>query len=149
MNLHPILVHFPIALLTIYALLECVRSKRAMEIMHAFHVKGTLVIIGALGAAAAYATGPEKMARSLVGQMHQKFATATLIIFSIIALAYLWEWFWPSKHSNFMMRPYIIIPLAIIGLVAVTITGGLGGALVYGTHFDPFLAPVFKFLGVY
>jgi hypothetical protein len=67
----------------------------------------------------------------------------------VIALSYVLELFWPNKYSAYLHRPYIIVPLALLGLIAVTITGGLGGAIVYGTHFDPFMAPVFKFLGVY
>lgn len=150
MDLHPIIVHFPVALLTVYALLECVRHKRAMEIMHAFHVKGMLVIIGALGAAAAYLTGPDQIAgASALGRMHGNFATWTLIVSLVIALSYLLEWWKPNKYSAFMHRSYVIIPLALILLALVVITGGLGGALVYGTHFDPFMAAIFKFLGVY
>jgi uncharacterized membrane protein len=147
-DFHPILVHFPIALLTLYAVLECVRFKRAMEVMHAFHVKATLVIFGALGAAAAYATGPDVHGSPLVA-VHERFATITLIIFSVIALSYLFELFKSNKYSAFVHRSYIIIPLAVLGLIAVTITGGLGGAIVYGTQFDPFMAPIFKLLGVY
>jgi uncharacterized membrane protein len=149
MDLHPILVHFPIGLLTIYAILELIRFKKIMVKPHWFHTKATFAIIGALFACLAYLTGPEGGEGTRLHEMHHTFATFTLIIFFVIALAYLLEWIKPSKYSLFIMRPYIIIPLAILGLICITITGGLGGAMVYGTHFDPFMAPVFKFLGVY
>lgn len=149
MNIHPIVVHFPIALLTVYSLMECLRFRKVLELPHWFSIKASFVILGALGAAAAYVSGPEGAARSLLGEMHESFAFATLVIFAGIALMYALEWFFPSKYSNVVMRPYIIVPLALAGLVVVTITGGLGGALVYGTTFDPFMAPVFRLLGVY
>ncbi len=149
MDLHPIFVHFPVALLTVYAVLELIRFEKVTSRPYWFHVKAIFAIFGSLGAIAAYATGNDHGAHSALGQMHVTFATTTLIIFCIIGFSYLLEWFKPSKYSLFVMRPYIIIPLAVLGLVAVTITGGLGGALVYGTHFDPFMAPIFKLLGVY
>lgn len=149
MYLHPILVHFPVALLTIYAVLELIRFQKVISRPYWFHVKALFAIFGALGALSAFLTGPDQAKTIPLGQMHANFATTTLIIFGIIGLSYLLEWFKPSKYSLFVMRPYIIIPLAILGLIAVTITGGLGGALVYGTHFDPFMAPIFKILGVY
>ncbi|MDB5194354.1 MAG: hypothetical protein JWN50_368 [Parcubacteria group bacterium] len=148
MDLHPIFVHFPVALLTIYAVLECIRFRKVLEKPYWFYVKAMFVIFGSLGSVAAYITGPDVHGAPLVS-MHQTFATITLIIFAIIGITYLLEWWKPSRYSLFVMRPYIIIPLAILGLIAVTVTGGLGGAIVYGTHFDPFMAPIFKILGVY
>jgi uncharacterized membrane protein len=147
--LHPIFVHFPIALLTMYAVLELIRFKKVLAKPYWFFVKAMFVIFGALGAAAAYMTGPDALARSPLGREHSNFATLTLILFAIIGCAYLLEWKRPNKYSKFILRPYIIIPLALIGLAAVTITGALGGALVYGTNFDPLMAPIFKMLGVY
>ena|SRR5579872_6565978 len=147
-NFHPILVHFPIALLTIYAIFECIRFKKVIERPYWFFIKATLVILGELGALAAYVTGHGQRGSVLI-HIHNQFAIFTVWIFAIISLSYLLEWFKPSKYSNFMMKPIIIIPLAFIGLLAVVITGGLGGAIVYGTQFDPFMAPIFKLLGVY
>jgi uncharacterized membrane protein len=80
MNIHPIVVHFPIALLTLYGVLECVRWKKVMDFMHAFHVKATLVIAGTLGAIVAYISGPEVHGSALVS-WHEDFATITLCLF--------------------------------------------------------------------
>lgn len=148
MNIHPIIVHFPIALLTLYAVFELIRFKKVTSQPYWFQIKAILAVLGTLGAYVAAASGPDG-GGSALKEMHEQFASLTVLIFTIIALAYLLEWFFPSKYSNFVHRPYIIIPLAILGLVAVTVTGGLGGALVYGTQFDPFMAPIFKLLGVY
>lgn len=152
MNLHPIVVHFPVALLTLYAVLELVRFKRVMEKPYWMMIKAILAVFGFLSALAAYTTGPEveggDAPRILV--MHETFASATVIIFGIIALHYLLRF---ARHEGIHHRiptlpNVVIILLAILGLVAITITGGLGGAMVYGTNFDPFMAPIFKLLGV-
>jgi uncharacterized membrane protein len=148
--LHPIIVHFPIALLTVYAVLELVRFKKVTSQPYWFYVKAVLVILGSLGSLAAFMTGPEgDGALPPIVAMHARFATTTVILFLIISMSYLLTWCKPTRVTSFVLRPYIIIPLALAGLVCITITGGLGGAIVYGTHFDPFMAPIFKLLGVY
>lgn len=148
--LHPILVHFPVALLTIYALLELIRFKKVISQPYWFYIKASFAILGSLGSLAAFLTGPEGegVLPPLVA-MHERFATVTVLLFLIINISYLSAWLRPMRFSAFVLRPYIIIPLALIGLVCITITGGLGGAIVYGTTFDPFMAPIFKMLGVY
>lgn len=150
MDLHPILVHFPVALLTVYAILECIRFKKVLEKPYWFYIKAVLAILGELGALAAYATGHGVRGSALV-QMHSTFATITVWIFATLAISYIKEWLkregmWLTKFSA---PGYVIVILAIAGLVSVTITGGLGGAIIYGTHFDPFMTPIFKLLGVY
>lgn len=144
-------VHFPIALLTIYALFEILRLRQLMEKAYWFYLKGVFVILGEVGAIAAFLTGERGIHYGegiRLIEMHQKFGTFTAIVFGIIALAYAMEWRKPNTISLSIMRPWIIIPLAVIGLISITITGGLGGAIVYGTGFDPLMAPVFKLLGV-
>lgn len=150
MDLHPILVHFPVALLTVYAALECIRLKKVLEKPYWFYIKATLAIFGELGALAAYATGHGVRGSTLV-HMHSMFATITVWLFAILSLSYLNEWLKREGrwHIKFALPGFVIIILAILGLASVTITGGLGGAIVYGTHFDPFMAPIFKLLGVY
>jgi uncharacterized membrane protein len=166
-GLHPILVHFPIALLSLYAILECLRFKKLLAWQPFFYIKAFLVIVGGLAGIAAYSTGPEGMAvngwsgyASMVGSngrpfvdqivnMHSNFASLTLGIFSVIAVSYLVVWIQkirPIQHSawsvilkiaNFIQKPAVIILLALLGLLAVTITGALGGSIVYGPNVDP------------
>lgn len=47
-NIHPLLVHFPIALLTVYSLLEAVPLKRIQKLPYWFYVKAVLLITGTI-----------------------------------------------------------------------------------------------------
>ena len=48
MNIHPLLVHFPIALLTIYSLLELVPFKQIYRQSYWFYTKAIILIIGSI-----------------------------------------------------------------------------------------------------
>lgn len=129
--LHPILVHFPIALLLVYSLLESIRFRNV-------ETKKVLLYLGTLGAFAAALVAP-KGGYAGLKFFHVLLAATTIIIFSTLSLCYLKNW----------QKPQILIPLALLGAATIVLTGGFGGAMVYGTHFDPMMAPIFKLLGVY
>lgn len=166
MNLHPILVHFPVALLTIYALLELASViKPIRERAYVFYVKATVLILGTLAALPTYLTGfiqlgppqPDSEARRVI-LTHYHFATATLIIFGFLALCYAAAWLtrewtampeiwkrrlaWPRAVTESLLAP----ALAVIGLVCVTVTGALGGAMVYGSDVDPAVNFLYRLL---
>jgi len=159
MNLHVIFIHFPIALFTLYAFFEVLRFKKLQEKIYWFYIKATLSIAGALGSYVAYISGDALEDKfSAVGNLldiHSIWATISVIIFSIIAFAYLIEWvkrsnlihsdinsffgrvwFIKQRVSEIILSPVIIIPLAIFGIIAITITGALGGIIVYGKNAD-------------
>lgn len=143
MDLHPIFVHFPIAFLTVYAIFELVRFRRIVEKPYWHEVKAVLVIVGFAGAVIAAITGGVASNWAIGGPrifaMHQIFALITIVLSGIAAFGYI--------KNNFSSLVYIV--LAALILVSITITGGLGGAMVRGTDFDPLMAPIFKLLGVY
>ncbi|MBI2673968.1 MAG: hypothetical protein HYX23_01670, partial [Candidatus Zambryskibacteria bacterium] len=142
--LHPLVIHYPIAFLTTYVIFELVRIRKILALPYWFYIKATLIGIGEVSALTTLIAA--MMSDALVGgnrlvEMYKLFMIAVVIVFGVITLFYLK---WPK-----MLQPFVIIPLAVIGLFFIVIAGGLFGATVYGTHFDPFLAPIFKLLGVY
>ncbi len=143
MDLHPLLIHYPIAFLTTYAVFELLRFKKLLGLPYWFYVKGTLLILGEISAiatliAALFSTST-LAGESRLADMYKLFMFITVIIFGITSLFYL---------KN-IYKPYIILALAVAGFFSIIIAAGLFGAIVYGTQFDPFLAPVFKLLKVY
>lgn len=171
MNLHPIFVHFPIALLTIYAILELIRLKSVTNRPYFFYLKATFAILGFVSAKAAIFSGLaiEDNFRGEIVETHEKLAFLSLFVFGIIALAYIVEFleregiilwlqnkfngklgwlFWIEKFISKISNPaiekgYIILP-AIIGLILVSLTGALGGIMVYGASSDPFTRIVYQ-----
>ena len=164
-------VHFPIALLVTYSMLELVSIKFITRYPNWFFIKASFVIIGVLSAFPTLMTGDmlEELSESKriydhnLVELHSSFAGATTIFYGAIALIYLIALianeekvrnyitglkFMPSGWSNIfertcqgcqiMVKHKFLILLAFIGLILVTITGGLGGILSSGYGVDPF-----------
>ncbi len=173
MNIHPVVVHFPVALLTIYALMELIRFNKVKSQPYWFYVKALFLMIGGLGALAARQTGEwaaEGVDRSSdtagILNMHENFANATTLIFGTLAVGYLIIWlnrenifkFFNNNQTlikiwNFILpiakvliETKLVILLAFAGLACVTITGGLGGIMVYGPDADPFFGFIYKLI---
>ena len=89
MNIHPILVHFPIALLTLYAIWELIRFKKVTAQHYWFHVKAILIIAGLVTAELALGSGEaiEKMfkeenpIKDAIVPVHAASAEGTIGIF--------------------------------------------------------------------
>jgi len=172
--IHPLFVHFPIGMLVVYGLLELIRFRFVLRELYWFYIKASLSIFGTLLAYFTLATGDgaehyirqtgNDFQRSLV-DVHAGFAGTTTIIFSIAAFAYLIEWLhripktnnffslkFPKvyeilmKISLFIRKPFIIMPLAVLGIILMTITGGLGATMVYGPDVDPIVHAIYSFV---
>ncbi len=165
MDIHPIFVHFPIALLTVYAVLELIRFEKVTNQAYYFYIKGALLIIGILTSSLALQTGEmaeDGVARSLhnLVETHATFANISTWIFAVLAIVYAIVWISKTEYNQklnesgfakiwnlklmiankIMNNSFIMIILAILGLVAITITGALGGAIVYGPDVDPIVS---------
>jgi uncharacterized membrane protein len=105
MNLHPIFVHFPIALLTLYTLCELLRFKKIKEQPTWFYLKAILVICGTAGATVALFTGSEAKRAVLTGvinaqvanprlviSLHENWAKGASLIYLLLAAAYAVAW---------------------------------------------------------
>ncbi len=160
MNIHPILVHFPIALLSLYGLFELVRSNKLMALKEWFYIKFALLFFGLLGAFAALGTGEfgESLyphARDLI-EIHSGFAAATTIAFAVLLIPYLVDvvnnvfvakfpsllnfraWRTVCLLRTSIFRSWMMVVLALVGLGLLFLTGTLGGAIVYGPDTDIF-----------
>ncbi len=172
MNLHPVFVHFPVALLTVYSVLEILRLKKFTEQSFWFYLKASLAIFGTIGAFFSYISGEAAEHSVRTGEfvpavenfrqvvsMHELFAKLSMGIFGLIALSYFVLWIKRAGYchshkifqkiclfASFLVESPFGVIIAILGLVCITITGGLGGVMVYGTEADPFFGFVYKIL---
>ncbi len=172
MNIHPIFVHFPIALFTLYSLAEFTRVRRLNSSSPWFYIKAFLVMIGGLSALVARQSG--EIAQHLVTdsaikqvvRLHSSWANISIAIYGTVGVIYFFAWIeragliqtlkstFSKKYEvlgflerlkkiiysvvNILFRPWFLIILALAGLISITITGGLGGIIVFGPHIDPF-----------
>lgn len=166
MNIHPLLVHFPIALLLSYSLLELIRFKRFHGREYWFFAKAILVILGTLGAFAAFVTGdgaehayggPLSHANArIIINLHSTFAGLATAFYGVIAVFYIIGWL-RREHRvvfheiNFLSKLWNLLVtietsitegalgviLAIIAALLLSLVGGLGGLIAYGPNNDP------------
>lgn len=133
-SLHPLVVHFPIALL-IAAVAADVCALLLPRAVSSTAVATLLYPVGALSALVAYLTGRQAAATALLPGMahaivldHWNWALATTICFSAIAairLAVPW-WRPPPRW----VRPALTVA-ALFGIVLLYFTGEQGARLVY------------------
>lgn len=178
MNLHPIFVHFPIALLSLYALCEFLRFEKIKQQPAWFYIKAVLVICGTVGALVAISAGdtakeavmkniivPQVDNPRLIINLHETWAQATAIIFILLAAAYIvaWLnkfniidslpgtmlkkiWLFGTQIQKLLIGTKFVILLALAGLIAITVTGALGGSIIYGPNADPIVKFIYKFI---
>ena len=135
-NIHPLLVHFPIALLCAAAAVDVVgcafRRNRTLR-----HLATLLYVLGTGGAIAAYVTGRAAsqttwfpgMAQAVLGE-HWNWALRTVWFFGVVTMARL-VFLRPSRRDP---GPSIVATFALVGLVGIGLlieTGDRGGRLVF------------------
>jgi uncharacterized membrane protein len=175
MNIHPIFVHFPIAFLTIYAIMELLRFKVLVN-NHSYNVfKKGLLLLGVAMSLPALSSG--ELAEGAFGrgqhdliEMHAGFAVSTVRVFGVILFAYIIEkinrdqrltkiknllygtkvvssvWKFATKIANLILQPPVLVVLSFIGIILVTVTGALGGTIVYGPEVDFFTKFIYGLL---
>lgn len=170
-SLHPVVVHFPIGLLTVYALLEIISIKKIQADPRWIFAKRVLLFVGTVGVLVSLQSGEERGGENIepgtVLAYHSLCATITTWIFGLLAgsqfviavtgfvtrfvtkrewLYVIWKVI--ERIARIVsMRPILIIG-AIAGLISLTITGALGGGMVYGPDADPMVTIVFKMFGL-
>ncbi|MDD4969472.1 MAG: DUF2231 domain-containing protein [Paludibacter sp.] len=131
-HLHPMLVHFPIALVMFGFLAELAFLFLKKEISLS-RMGYYLLIAGTLAALAAWLTGnfftsPMDGAAGQVKETHELFATITLILLLITSILRTTLLMLKNENSALKILSFILYALAA---VTVSITGYLGGSLVY------------------
>jgi uncharacterized membrane protein len=131
-HLHPMLVHFPIALVMIGFLAELafLFFKKEVSLSKMGYY---LLIIGTLAAIAAWLTGnffTAEMdgAAGKARETHELFATITLVL--LLATSVLRTTLLILKNENSALKALSFL-LYALAAVSVSITGYLGGSLVY------------------
>ena len=152
-NIHPILVHFPIALLVLYSLVKIIPWGRWFPSVAWKQIERILLVVGVIGAFFALATGEtaEHLVRpqhDLV-EMHSFFATLATWLYAALLVGEILAFF---KKLPFIQKILCNVWLsgivAIIALISISLAGLLGGVIVYGTTADPFANSVLKVLNI-
>ncbi len=150
-NIHPLLVHFPIALLFLYSVIKILPFQKFIPSVAWKDIERALLFFGFLGSLAAFFTGG--IAEHLVQpnhqlvEMHSNFALLSVIIYGVLLLYS--EVFSFLKPSYARFSDGIVAKiLALAGLICISITGMLGGVMVYGLSADPLAPLVLRLLGI-
>ncbi len=166
-NIHPILVHFPIALLFLYSVIKILPFGKFFPKVNWRDIERVLLLFGVLGAFVASATG--EIAEHLVRpdhnlvETHAAFAATSTWLYGLLLIGEIFSIInrnlIPNINMEFLTKLGILIEkilchpifskiLAFAALLAITITGMLGGVMVYGLSADPLAPIVLKMLGI-
>lgn len=165
-NVHPLLVHFPIAFLTTYSLLELVRIPILTRQTFYFYTKAMILFFGVVTSGFAILAGlliENQFSDHALVYLHKVINITASIIFLLLALEYLTLWinhnppaylkntkWWSRKvrTANFLIHTPAVFLLTLAGLLLITVGGALGGIIVYGPNLDPFTQFVASIFGV-
>jgi len=167
-NLHPLFVHFPIAFLFLYSIIKILPLPKWFPLVSWKHIERALLVFGVIGAFVAMYTG--EIAEELVNpnnklvEMHSFFATISTWVYTLLLVGEALEVIIPRISikitsfttlnktltfiKNTLTNQTLSTTLAFLGLVAISVTGLLGGVIVYGTSADPVAGIVLKILGI-
>ena len=167
MNIHPLVVHFPIALLFVYSVITILPFRKWIPRINWADVGTVLLVFGFLGAFVSLQTGEiaadlTRPNRDLL-EAHELFANMTSWMYGLIivgkVLVFIQTRSFFSKVPTFFQKGItslgsllthrtVVILLALFGLLALFLTGALGGIMVYGPTADPLAPLILKVLGI-
>ncbi len=169
--MHPLFVHFPIALLTIYSLMEFAPARLARRFAWWQGAKVFILAMGVFSAFPTLMTGDidshsalRRPQHALI-EVHEGFAGATVNVYMLLLgayavrllegsgrlgriLAYLGPiarlWRVVHKISKWILDTPLRLVIVLLGITVLTITGGLGASIVYGPDTDPIVRFIYN-----
>lgn len=166
-NIHPIVVHFPVALLFVYSILKILPVSNWLPNIAWKQIRNTFLFFGVASAFLATSTG--ELAKHLsdplesLVEMHERFANIAVWVYGLLIAGEIIKFFenklinkinvsWLKsviiRIGNLLTNNTVSKILAFVGLIAIVTTGLLGGVMVYGLSADPFAKVVLKILGI-
>jgi uncharacterized membrane protein len=132
-HLHPMIVHFPVALITIGFIAEVVslffKNEKCLS-KTGFY----LMVLGTLAAIAAWSTGQlftNEPSQGEIVSVFEKHETGALITMILMIIGSTFRiWLVVQKKEETQLK-WIAFGLYLLGFVAVTFTGFMGGTMVY------------------
>jgi uncharacterized membrane protein len=132
-HLHPMVVHFPIALITIGFLSDVFslffKNEKCLS-KTGFY----LMVIGALSAIAAWATGQiftSEPTQGAIVDIFEKHETGALITMILIVIGSAFRIWLVMKKKEETQLKWIAFGLYLLAFAAVTFTGFMGGTMVF------------------
>jgi hypothetical protein len=151
----------------VYSVIQILPLQKWFPLVAWKHIERALLFFGVLGAFVALSTGEiaEHMTRpnhDLV-KAHSLFATVATWMYGLLLVGEIFSvalpWLVVKVKSPLILKgvtflndllthPILSTTLAVLGLITISITGLLGGVMVYGTSADPVAGIVLKMLGI-
>jgi uncharacterized membrane protein len=132
-HIHPMVVHFPIAIITVGFLADIVflffRNEKCLS-KTGFY----LMVLGALSAVVAWATGKlftSEPAQGAIVKVFERHETGAMITMIIILIGAAFRVFLVIKKKEDTSLKWIVFALYLLSFAAVTFTGFMGGTMVY------------------
>lgn len=168
MDLHPITVHFPIAMLVVWSILEMLPLSKIPIVKNITWqtTKDVLLVIGFLGALVSLQTGEEaehltRASHNLV-EMHGSFAGFATFVYGLFVAEFVFrldfvrQWTRKIRVADSFISLYlktfsirwIRFIVVLIAFLALFVTGVLGGVIAYGPDKDPLAPFVLQILGL-
>lgn len=174
MDIHPIVVHFPVALLSAFTAIQVLPPKKILQSNALFTLSSFLLLTGGISALIARQTGDlaaHQLGENALIRAHESWATAATGIYGILCVLYLviilekllivpayannrivkyitsHTWFSPIHTRLLQVIELRIAAIAsYIGFITLTVTGALGGAIVYGPDTDPIVKFIYTII---
>ncbi len=131
-HLHPMAVHFPIALILTGLIFDIISFFRKDDLFYS-RAGLYLIVLGSIGALLGYLTG-EFFTKELKGEagelkeLHEFFAKASMFILLAVSAFRIYIIYKPLNIKNIRLA---ILGVEFIGAISLGIAGYLGGSLVY------------------